>query len=342
MIQSGEGDWIINSHPTGLDLGCIHGHKIAGNVCCETKDGFLFGGLSPPNKKYLLCVPCVSAVKIILWKNEEEEALKDQGQDRRIFENLIRILDKKKTAATVPGQLVIEIGQSFLGTPYRIGTLETRGAEHLVVNLREFDCITFVETVVALAWLVRSREKSFEGFRRLLRKIRYRQGRLEGYSSRLHYFSDWIHDNQKKGFVRDVTAEIGGRSLRKTINFMTTNPDLYPPLKSAATLRRMKSVERTISKRSRFFIAKKALKRLEDRIHDGDLIAITTNTECLDVQHAGLAIRVRNRIHLLHASSKEGKVTVSRDTLYRYLMKHRACSGVMVARITHALAALSL
>jgi len=259
--------------------------------------------------------------------------LKHKGEDQRIFKELIRFLDKKKTLTASPGELMLEIGNFFLGTPYIDGTLETKRVEHLVVNLREFDCITFVETVVALAWLVRSREKSFEGFRRLLRKIRYRQGRLEGYSSRLHYFSDWIHDNQKKGFVRDVTAEIGGRSLRKSIAFMTTNPDLYPPLKSAATLRRMKSVERTISKRSRFFIAKKALKRLEDRIHDGDLIAITTNTEGLDVQHVGLARRLKNRIHLLHASSKEGKVAVSKDTLNRYLMQSRVRSGVMVARI---------
>ena len=140
-----------------------------------------------------------------------------QGQDRRIFEELIRFLDKKKTSAKFPGQLMLEIGKFFLGTPYVAGTLETKRAEHLVVNLREFDCVTFVENVVALVWYVKSREKSFEAFRRLLQKIRYRQGRLQGYSSRLHYFSDWIHDNQKKGIVRDVTAEIGGRPLRKAI-----------------------------------------------------------------------------------------------------------------------------
>ncbi len=156
---------------------------------------------------------------------------------------------------------------------------------------------------------------------------------MQGYSSRLHYFSDWIHDNQKKGIVRDVTAEIGGRPFRKTINFMTTHPDLYPPLKDAANLRRMKSVERTISRRSLYFIPKKIVRTLEDRIHDGDLIAITTNTEGLDVQHVGLAVRVKNRIHLLHASSAERKVVLSKQTLYRYLMQSRARSGIMVARV---------
>ena len=259
---------------------------------------------------------------------------------------------------------MLEIGKFFLGTPYVAGTLETKRAEHLVVNLREHDCVTFVENVVALARAITSRwsptgkpvapfrrscgaasrqkgrgflqpgEKSFEAFRRLLQKIRYRQGRLQDYSSRLHYFSDWIHDNQKKDIVRDVTAEIGDRPLRKAMTFMTTHPDLYPSLKNTANLRRMKSVERTISTRSLFFIPKKALRRLEDRIRDGDLIGITTNTEGLDVQHMGLAARVKNRIHLLHASSVEGKVVLSKKTLYRYLMESRARSGIIAARVT--------
>jgi hypothetical protein len=260
--------------------------------------------------------------------------LNRQRQDRKIFKELIGFLDKKKTSATFPDQFMLEIGKFFLGTPYVTGTLETKKAEHLVVNLREYDCVTFIENVIALLWYVKSRGKSFETFRRLLRKMRYRQGRLQGYSSRLHYFSDWIHDNQKKGIVRDVTAKIGGRPLRKAITFMTTHPDLYPPLKNAANLRRMKSVEKTISTRSLYFIPKKALRRLEDRICDGDLIAITTNTEGLDVQHVGLAARVKNRIHLLHASSIEGKIVLSKKTLYRYLMQSRSRSGMMVARIT--------
>jgi len=255
-------------------------------------------------------------------------------QNLNIFKKLIRVLDKKKASAKFPDQLILEIGKLFLETPYVTGTLETKRAEHLVVNLREYDCVTFVENVVALVYLVKSQEKSFKAFRRLLQKIRYRQGRLQGYSSRLHYFSDWIHDNQKKGIVRDVTAKIGGKPLRKAITFMTTHPDLYPSLKNVAKLRRIKSIEKTISRRSLFFIPKKTLGRLEDRIRDGDLIAITTNAEGLDVEHVGLAARVKNRIHLLHASSIEGKVVLSKKTLYQYLMQSRARSGIMVARIT--------
>jgi hypothetical protein len=260
-------------------------------------------------------------------------ARKTQGRDQRIFEERVGFLENKSILPKGPGELIVEIGKLFLGTPYVASPLETKGAEHLVVDLKGYDCFAFVESAVALAWLSKSRKKSFAGFRSLLRKIRYRQGRVQGYASRLHYFSDWIHDNQKKGILRNVTAEMGGKPLRKAVTFMTAHRDRYPSLKDEVNLRRMKSVERTISKRSRFFIPKKILRRLEDRIREGDLIAITTKTEGLDVQHVGLAARPRNRIHLLHASSLEGMVVLSKNTLYRYLMRSKVRSGIMVARV---------
>jgi hypothetical protein len=254
-------------------------------------------------------------------------------EDQKIFESLVRFLHKKKTFARLPGEHLLEIGKYFLGTPYKAGTLEHEKDEHLIVNLRKFDCVTFVESVIALTLALKSKKKSFKGFRKYLQKIRYRKGQLQGYTSRLHYFSDWIHDNQKKGFLREGTAEMGGRPFKKNITFMTTHPDLYPLLKKGLNLQRMKSIERRISRRSLFFIPKKSLRFLEDRIREGDLIAITTPTTGLDIQHAGFAIRVKNRIHLLHASSKEGKVVLSKKTLYRYLMESKERSGIMVARL---------
>lgn len=256
-----------------------------------------------------------------------------QRKDQRIFRELIRFLDGRKSSTASPDQLVLEVGKFFLQRPHVVGTLETKGGERLVINLREFDCVTFVENVIALARCVKSRHKSFEGFRRLLRKIRYRNGRLKGYASRLHYFSDWLHDHQKMDIVRDVTADIGGRPFRKTINFMTTHLNLYPALKDVLNLQKMKSVERAVSRRPLHFIPKKVLRSLEEKIRDGDIVAITTNTGGLDVQHVGFAARVNSRVHLLHASSKDGKVVFSEQTLYRYLIQSRTRSGIMVARV---------
>lgn len=259
--------------------------------------------------------------------------LNRRKQDRVIFRKLINHLDKKKFSRNLPGQLVMEIGKLFLGTPYRAGALERKGDERLAVNLRELDCVTFVENVVALAWHLKSGRRSFEAFRGFLQKTRYRDGHVQGYPSRLHYFSDWIHDNQKKGIVRDVTRELGGRPRKKAAGFMTTHPDLYPKLKRLSDFRAMRVIERSMSRRPLFFVPKDAVRPVEVRIRDGDIIAITTNIEGLDVQHVGLAARVNRRIHLLHASSREGKVVLSPKTLCRYLRQGRTRSGIMVARL---------
>ena len=122
-----------------------------------------------------------------------EGILNRREQDRRIFRKLIGGLDTKKPSAISPGQLMLEIGKYFIGTPYAEGTLKAKGAERLVVNLREFDCVTFVENVVALALCVKSRKKPFEDFRKQLQRTRYRvapgswlQGSRRGNSCRSH------------------------------------------------------------------------------------------------------------------------------------------------------------
>ncbi|MGB9627269.1 MAG: N-acetylmuramoyl-L-alanine amidase-like domain-containing protein [Thermodesulfobacteriota bacterium] len=257
-----------------------------------------------------------------------------QAKDEKIFKELLRTLNKKENLKESPSQLIIKIGRHFLGKPYQSGSLETNQTERVLINPRGFDCVTFIEYVLALALLLKSRRRSLKSFQRILRRIRYREGRLKGYPSHLHYFSDWIYDNQKKGFLRDITSEIGGRPFRKSIHYMTSNPELYPPLKNPSIFQAIKSLERRIRRRALFLIPKKEVRRLEGRVGDGDLIAITTSREGLDIAHVGLAVKVKNRIHLLHASSNEGKVILSKKTLDQYLMEHRDYSGIMVARFS--------
>ncbi len=257
-----------------------------------------------------------------------------QRQDRKILKNLLRLLDRKKAPSPPAGELALEIGKCFLGTPYRSGTLESKGPEHLVVNLKEFDCFTFVENVTALVCLLTSPQNSFDAFRRILRKIRYRQGRVQGYPSRLHYFSDWIHDNQKKSFRHRCDT----RSRREAVeegDQLHDDPSgaLSPSERIRRTFEKCSQLNRRSAEGRCLSFQRKGVRGLEARIRDGDLIAIMTTTEGLDVQHVGLAVRVRNRVHLLHASSVEGKVILSKETLYRYLIESNTRSGIMVARI---------
>ena len=139
-------------------------------------------------------------------------------EDREICEELLRSAWERGDRVKPLPEIVVETGQRFLGAPYEPATLEREGPEELVVNLRAFDCVTFVENAVVLAGLIRAGKTGFADYLAALERIRYRRGRLDGYASRLHYFTDWLYDNGRKGIVRDVTRAIGGVPFRKAFH----------------------------------------------------------------------------------------------------------------------------
>lgn len=253
-------------------------------------------------------------------------------EDRRIFHDLLH--DKWwGSGAKCPGKLVLAVGVQFLGTPFVPNTLERDTGEELVINLRQLDCFTFVENTVVLAGLIKAGKDSFSDFAAALKASRYRKGLLDGYASRLHYFSDWLYDNEEKGMITDITRETGGEPFYKEIRFMTANTDKYPALKCPQTHGRMLAVEKACSGRTLYHIPKAKLKACADKIKDGDIIAVTTDTEGLDVIHAGIAIYLKNSLHLLHASQQAGKVIISTETLRQYLSKRKKHLGIMVGRV---------
>ena len=262
-----------------------------------------------------------------------DNCLISKPEDRRIVEKLTVSLSAPARQARPVGELAVAVGRFFLGSPYAAGTLERRGKERLVVNLRQFDCFTLVENAVVLARLIRAGKKGFADYTAALAEVRYRGGRLHGYASRLHYFSDWLRDNQEKRILKDVTRALGGSPFSKSINFMTANPRLYPPLKSPQVFREMRAVEQRCSRRQLYHIPKRELRGAEEGILNGDLIGITTDREGLDVVHAGLAVRVKGRIHLLHASRATGRVVLAPETLVRYLAADRTRAGIIVGRM---------
>ena len=253
-------------------------------------------------------------------------------RDRRIFASLLETVHRRNVPGHSVGKLAAEIGTCLLETPYAAGTLERRGPEELVVNLRRMDCFTLVENALALARLIRSGKSAFEDYAAELAQIRYRQGRLAGYASRLHYFSDWVFDNQRKGIVKDITRLLGGQPCLKKIGFMTRNADRYPPLGNRDIFRQIRALEKKMSRRNRCLLSRGFVKQADGRIADGDLIAVTASAEGLDVMHAGLAVRVRGKIRLLHASATARKVVISRETLDRYLAGSGSRTGILVAR----------
>lgn len=253
-----------------------------------------------------------------------------EQKDKEILDEVLQLLSKEKNAPTTT--LMVKVGTFFKGTPYVAHTLEVT-PEQLVVNLREMDCTTYVENCLAIAKTIQSGKNTFDQFASELQKIRYRGGKIDGYPSRLHYFSDWIYDNQKKGLVKDISKEIANTPYNKTINFMSTHPAAYQQLKDNSQLVQIiAQQEKKISARKMYYIPENNLAKVEAQLQEGDIVGITTNIKGLDIAHMGLLVRVNGRIHLLHESSVAEKVVITKETLEEYLLNSKSATGIMVAQ----------
>ncbi|PIW69256.1 MAG: DUF1460 domain-containing protein [Ignavibacteriales bacterium CG12_big_fil_rev_8_21_14_0_65_30_8] len=254
-------------------------------------------------------------------------------KDVEIFKNLINKAQQDSLQNESIGKIIVEIGKQFIGTDYIAHSLEVGDKEDIVVNLRNFDCTTFLDNSLVLARLIKSNDTSFTDYTKELTKERYRNGKLNQYPSRLHYFTDWIYDAEKRGLIKNISKEIGGKLYCKKIFFMSKNYKLYKQLSNEKFLEEIKQTEKEINKRKYYYVSKEMISKVEDKIKTGDLIAITTSVEGLDIAHVGIAIRMEDgRIHYLHAPNIGQKVKISEKPLSDYLMGNNAQTGIMVAR----------
>ncbi|WP_289870655.1 N-acetylmuramoyl-L-alanine amidase-like domain-containing protein [Duncaniella dubosii] len=261
----------------------------------------------------------------IRWHNESTDTTK-------ITKLLIQATD---FSASNPNELMEFIGRQFVGMPYKSGTLEME-PETLTINLDEFDCTTFIETVTALALTIEDRKNSWQDFANNLESLRYRQGEANGYASRLHYFSDWIVTNTHRGYIKEVTDRIPqSNSQIKTLDYMSHNRASYPALKDSATFEGIKNME--VGYRSHRFpyikSARLTSKPVTNALKGGDIVALTTKIGGLDVSHVGLIVIEKDGPHLLHASSREGKVVVDKLPLAEYMRKSSNLTGIRVIRL---------
>lgn len=282
---------------------------------------------------FLLFLPvifaCNTATKQISGTGEDQTKVIYTPKDEEVFNAFIDFFSGQKDLPM--SEIIIKAGIFLLNTPYAERTLEYE-PERLVINLREMDCTTFVENCLALTRTLKAEKQDFEQFAKELTGIRYRDGRVDGYASRLHYFSDWIFSNTQKNLVNDVSKDIADVPLIRKINFMSTHPESYTQMSDSALIPVIAEQEKAISLREMYFIPKARIPEIENKLADGDIVAITTAIEGLDVSHTALLIRVNGAINILHASSSAGKVIISEETLENYLMQQKQATGIMVAR----------
>ena len=228
---------------------------------------------------------------------------------------------------------VIEIAKEFIGKNYVAGTLENSG-EPLYISCSSLDCTTFTETVLAIFLAIKENDHSFANICRNLEKIRYRQGTRNGYTSRLHYISWWIDDNGD--FAKEVFTGLHTGTQHLMLNFMSTHPDKYKTLKdNRKAVEIIAELEKPYQGIAVKYIPKENVPSLNrTNIKDGDIIAIVTAVEGLDVSHMGFAVWHGENLHMIHASSQEGMVINDAEPLYDYLKKRKSHLGIRVLRVT--------
>ncbi|HEY9016521.1 MAG TPA: N-acetylmuramoyl-L-alanine amidase-like domain-containing protein [Gemmatimonadales bacterium] len=237
------------------------------------------------------------------------------------------------------GRSVVRVGELARGTPYEPGTLDAYllsggdpQREPLTLSLTRFDCVTLVEACLSVS-RVAARTPTWEQFGGEIERMRYRGGARDGYASRLHYFSEWISDGERRGLVRDLGRELGGVEDSRPLRFMTEHRSKYAALADNRVFQEIRDVERRLDGQPRRVIPTKRLPQIVERLETGDVLAFATEISGLDVTHAALAYRATNgELRVLHAPLSGGVVEVTRTTVPEYVAAIRHSTGVLVAR----------
>jgi hypothetical protein len=239
------------------------------------------------------------------------------------------------------GESVVRVGELAAGTPYVAGSLEaylkaggSPLAEPLTVSLMHFDCVTLVESCLAVSrTAAQDGDPTWKHFLTEMERIRYRGGRRTGYTSRLHYFSEWIRDGASRGLVRDLGESLGGVNDERPLRFMSEHRGSYPALANDAVFAEIGAMERRLDRAPRWVVSPDQLRNTSDQIQTGDILAFATAITGLDVTHSAMAYRDhQGTLRVLHAPLSGGVVEVTRSTLMEYVAAIRRCTGVMVAR----------
>lgn len=232
-------------------------------------------------------------------------------------------------------EIFVEIAKTFLGVDYEAFTLEKGETEQLVIHLSGLDCYTFFESSLVFARCIKKGKTTFEDYKNELKKIRYRNGKIDGYPSRLHYASDWLHDNAKRGIIKDITKHIGGIEFTKKIDFMSKHTDSYKQLKNNPVfITEIIAIEDSINSRDYYYIPQNFVECIEDSINNGDIILLTASTDGLDISHTGIAVKMDNgKIHFMHAPLKGKKIEITIKPLHEYIKDVDGHTGLMIARL---------
>lgn len=282
----------------------------------------------------LKCFFILPALLLLLSQNAFSQKVAVADKDKLLFHNYVEQITPYREQ---PIEIVLEkTARFFLGTPYVANTLDKGEAEELVINLTELDCVTYVENVLALSLVTRSADLSMENYMQKLKEIRYRTDEVSDYASRIHYTSDWVFENERKGLLENISKHLNGIKETKKIDFMSAHPTAYKQLAADdAMLNKIVEMENRINKRGGFYyLPKNRIAAQAKDIPHMAVIGFVTAIEGLDTSHVGFAYHKNGELTFIHASSAEMKVVVDAKSLSDYCFSQKNCKGIIVASVS--------
>jgi len=228
-------------------------------------------------------------------------------------EDKISHLLRESSEISDPGRRIAFLSFQFLKTRYRESTLigDRNTPEVFVINLDGVDCFTFIEYIEAMR-----RSGCFRDFRKNLRKVRYRSGKI-AFQHRNHFFMDWKLFNSD--YIVDVTKDVSGGKSKDVIKRLNLKHDGTCFLPGVAS--RLQKVA--------YIQSMDVDDRVMEKLKTGDYMGIYSEVDGLDVSHVGIVVRDPLSTNLRHASSVEKHRKVIDEDLKNYIL-HK--TGIIVLR----------
>lgn len=273
----------------------------------------------------LTFAPCTTAAQPLAFKGEA------------VLERITTKANAGNWSKLPIGEVMGKVAQELVGTAYVASTLElSTTSEICSANLEALDCVTFFESTLDLARMIKRGKSKSSDLLAEIKRTRYRDGRPGDYSSRLHYTTDWFVDNQKKGVVKILSDLPGSEDFTQKVGFMSEHPQSYPQLAANATLtNKIKQFEVAINKRHLKFVPMAKMAAIEPLLKTGDIVGVCTNIDGLDIVHTGIVLRTEDGIaHFMDASSKKinMKVTIEPGPISQSIKWSKNNIGAMFAR----------
>lgn len=235
----------------------------------------------------------------------------------------MKILAKNHKAGSKAAEHIAPIAESFLGVKYE--PLTEKDTDVLELRFDAFDDLTFLNTVVAIARVVTQPGPLRPvDVMQQIENVGYRQGKADGFSTKLVYGADWILNNKSRGIIKELTDDYSNSYKTKSLEKLTKERERYVALSDSAMYERQKMVEMGFRTHKIPHLKRESfgLGDVATELRDGDIIMLLSTDPAFDVFERGIIVKRDDGYHFIHASEKDGQVVEEPEPMTRYLKRN--------------------